>query len=488
MSESRAGGQSAAAGLNDRGIWREVMAITVPSVVTMSTRMLMDVTDFIMVTIRGDHAGQAALLPSQMIMWTVMVVGVGTVSMVATYTSQCLGRGRQRDCGAYGWQGIYIAGVCQVAGFGLWFVLPTILGWLEHDPEITLLQLAFCNACVWTIGPTIAAEAFASFFNGVHRPKVTMWTVIESVVINALVSWPLMFGLWGLPGMGIVGAAWGMVAAMSYRTLRLAHIMLSKRYDAEFATRHSWRPDRVRLMQIVRTGVPQSMQWCSDVFVWTFFVNYLVGTKFGTLHLTASNIVWNYMRVAFVPCLGVGRGLSTLVGKAIGQGDFNLANHYTRLANAISLGYMGALSVLYLLLRHQMVAIFNADPQIVQIGAGLVICAVVFLFFDGLGITYGSALRGAGDTLWPAVVQIIGHWVILISGGWLVAEWWPHGGSLGPWAVASLLIIVLSLVLWYRWAAGTWRKIDLFKDRHAFIIDTADGDGPSALAVERAGV
>jgi MATE family multidrug resistance protein len=452
---------------SSRGILREVAVITIPSVVTMSARMLMDVTDFIMVTIRGDHDGQAAMLPAQMILWCFIVIGFGIVMMISTYTSQCLGRRRESECGAYAWQGIYIAGLFQIGGFGLWLVLPKLMALLRHDPHVQALQLAYCNVGVLTIGPAIAAESFASFFNGVHRPKVTMWTVIESLAINAVVGWALMFGVFGLPALGIVGAAWGITAATTYRTLRLGLTMTSRAYDERYATRHSWRFDPRRTWQVLRTGVPQALQWFSDIFVWAFFVNYLVGTLFGTVHLTASNIAWTYMRIAFVPCIGVGRALTTLVGKAIGQGDPKLAMHYTRIANAATLGFMLALSLLYLWLRYPMVAIFNPDPEIVRIGAVIVICAAIFQFFDGLGITYGAALRGAGDTLWPAVVQIIGHWVILISGGLAIAKLRPQWGSLGPWIMAALLIIVLGLALWWRWQRGAWQRIDLFKERPA---------------------
>jgi MATE family multidrug resistance protein len=450
-----------------RSVLREVAVITIPSVVTMSARMLMDVTDFIMITIRHDHDGQAALLPAQMILWSFIVLGFGIVMMISTYTSQCLGRGRERECGAYAWQGVYIAGLFQIGGMAMWLVLPWLMAWLRHDPHVQALQLAYCNVGVLTIGPAIAAESFASFFNGVHRPKVTMWTVIESIFINALVGWALMFGAFGLPALGIVGAAWGVVAATTYRMLRLGLRMTSRAYDLRFATRHSWRLDAARLWQILRTGVPQAVQWFSDVFVWAFFVNYLVGTLFGTLHLTASNIAWTYMRIAFVPIIGVGRGLTTLVGKAIGQGAPYLAMRYTRIANAVTLGFMLTLSLLYVLLRHTMIGLFNDDPQIVRIGAVIVICAAVFQLFDGIGIIYGAALRGAGDTLWPAVVQIIGHWVILISGGLAVAKLRPQWGSLGPWVMAAVLIVVLGLALWWRWNRGVWQRIDLFKERAA---------------------
>ena len=91
------------------------------------------------------------------------------------------------------------------------------------------------------------------------------------------------------------------------------------------------------------------------------------------------------------------------------------------------------------------------------------ICAAIFQVFDGLGIAYNSALRGAGDTLWPAMFSSISHWSIVVGGGYVVAVLKPEWGSLGPWTAGTVLLILLSLALWWRWHSRAWQKIDIFK-------------------------
>ena len=123
---------------------------------------------------------------------------------------------------------------------------------------------------------------------------------------------------------------------------------------------------------------------------------------------------------------------------------------------------MGSLALLYGLAGSQLIGLFNADPQIMRIGAGVMICAAAFQLFDAFGITYMSALRGAGDTFVPAVFFVVSQWVLIVGGGWWIATTFPKLGSIGPWIAASTLIAVTAAFLWWRWVTGAWEKMDLF--------------------------
>jgi DNA helicase HerA-like ATPase len=100
----------------------------------------------------------------------------------------------------------------------------------------------------------------------------------------------------------------------------------------------------------------------------------------------------------------------------------------------------------------------SSPDAVVRIGYGVMICTAFFQLFDGVGIVYGSALRGAGDTLVPSVFYIGSSWAIIVGGGWIVATYYPELGSLGPWLAASLLISVTGVFLWWRWRSGAWLK------------------------------
>jgi MATE family multidrug resistance protein len=232
------------------------------------------------------------------------------------------------------------------------------------------------------------------------------------------------------------------------------------------------------MLNILRVGSPQGVQWVSDVVVWTVFINILVGKYFGTVHLIATNIVWQYLRISFMPCLGIGMALTALVGRAVGESDPQRAVRLARVAIWGMMVFMGVLSVVYFIGRTTLVSWFNSDPQVVRIGASVLVCAAIFQVFDAMGVGYNSALRGAGDTLWPSILFVVSHWVIIIGGGFAMVRLVPELGSIGPWIAATVLIVFIGWALWWRWHGRKWMKIDIF--RYA---DSVDGvEEPAAVA------
>lgn len=288
-----------------------------------------------------------------------------------------------------------------------------------------------------------------------------MWSALEANVVNIVVSFVLMFGYFGFEPMGIAGAAWGTMAAVCYRTVRLMVTLIAPSLDQKYHCRETWQPSWQRLKNLFRVGGPCGAQWFCDVVVWAIFVNVLIGRTFGTVHLIATNTAWQYMRIAFLPTMGVGQALTALVGKSIGAGDPERAQRETAMALKITLIYMSLLSMAYVCFGGRLISWFNASPEVISIGATIMICTAVFQLFDALSIVYTSALRGAGDTFVPSMFFMVSNWVIIVGGGWAMVKLFPELKSLGPWIAASTLIIVAGIFLWLRWRSGVWMKIKL---------------------------
>ena len=445
--------------------FRGVVRMAVPMVITLCSRMLMDLADFFMISRlpEGAETAQAAILPAQITLWTFIVTGMATVSITNTFVSQSLGRDRPREASAYAWQAVYLAFGYGALGACLYPLLPKAFALIGHTPDVQVMETTYASICLFSMAPTVAAEAFAGFFNGMHRPKVTMWSAIEANLLNVVISMVLIFGWMGFPAMGIAGAAWGTLIGVIYRMIRLALTFVSHEYASNFATRASWRFDPKKLKALVRTGLPQGLQATSDVCVWMVFINLLTGRMFGPTSLVASNVVWQYLRISFMPTFGIGIALTAMVGKAIGQRDHELAKRFSNIAVGIIVAYLACLSVVYFLFRHQLIGFFNPSPEVVRIGASVMIFAVIWQVFDGVGIGYYNALKGAGDTMWPAMLLIVSHWLIVVGGGWVMAKLFPQWGVLGPWSAAATLIIFLGFAMWWRWHSDAWQRIDIFK-------------------------
>ena len=439
-----------------------LLMLAAPIVAAMISRTVMSFVDFVMVSQLGT-AAQAAIMPAGVLLFCFISFGMGAATAVSTFVSQSLGRDRPADCSAYGWQGLYVG-----LGFGLlllplWLLVPPFFHWVGHAPDVQAMEIDYARIGVLGIGPFVAGIALTEYFNGIHKPGVGLIAAVLSNAFNAGANYALIFGHWGMPAMGIRGAAWGTVAAAVIQLLILFGWMLRPASHRRFHAWHTWRPSGHRIRRMLAVGAPAGFQFTTDILAWTIFTLFLVG-RFGTTQLAASNLVFKFMEVSFMPTVGLGVAVVAAVGRAIGQGRHDLARLSVKWGVIYGMGYMGTLAVIFLLNRHRLPALITDDPEVIAWAGKLLICVAVFQIFDAMAIMFNSALRGAGDTRWPAAVFLLYAGVLFVGGGYLVAYLRPGWGSLGPWAVATTYVVVLGVTFLARFRFGPWERIDLHRD------------------------
>jgi Na+-driven multidrug efflux pump len=103
------------------------------------------------------------------------------------------------------------------------------------------------------------------------------------------------------------------------------------------------------------------------------------------------------------------------------------------------------------------------DKALINVGSNILICAAVYQVFHAARTIYTGALRGAGDTIWLAVISGIGAVLILGVGGAITAALFPSLGALGPWIAATVSIISVAWANRWRFKSKRWMNIDLFK-------------------------
>jgi MATE family multidrug resistance protein len=315
---------------------------------------------------------------------------------------------------------------------------------------------------------------------GVQKPRIALIAVVASLLVNVAGNYCLIFGNLGFPEMGIAGAAVATIVAWLVRTAILAGAALLPEFDRRYNTRRSLAWSTPKLAGLLRVGGPTSIQWLVDIGSWTAFLAFIMPT-FGVNITAASNVGLQYMHLSFMPAVGLGLALCSQVGFAIGEGRHDRAVERTRVALRLTVGYMGTVGLLFLVAGYPLMTLLSDDPAVIQAGVYVLIWAAIFQVFDAMSITYMNALRGAGDTRWPAVVIGVNCWVVFIGGGYAVSRLVPQWSLNGPWMMCTVYIIILGMLLWWRWRAGVWRKIRLFDDtRRGFPVEMEIADAEAA--------
>lgn len=466
----------------------ELLILAVPIIAMTVSRMLMGFIDFVMVSELGTEA-QAAISPASMFVFILGVLGLGVANAVQTFVSQADGRGRPEEGGGYAWQTFYIAAVFGALTLPAMLTVEHWFGWIatlgKHTDPVRIMEQDYIRIALWGVAPAIICIGLNGFFNGAQRPWIAFIAVVASLVTNVAGNWLLIFGNLGFPALGIEGAAYATVFAWVVRAAVLTGALLLPQFDERYRTRHTLAFSWSKMKGLIRIGGPTSLGWMVDLGSWTAFM-VLIMPSFGEVAMAASNIGMQLMHLSFMPAIGIGIALCSQVGYAVGEGRPEGAMLRTRVAFRVTGVYMTLVGIIYLLLREPVISLFTDNPDVIAAGAQILIWVAIFQVFDAMAITHMNALRGAGDTKWPAILMAICCWGIFIGGGLFVRHMWPEWGINGPWAMCTLFIIVIGLVLLRRWLGRAWQSIRLF-DEHPQHVEAAEPPEEAPMAASMAG-
>jgi len=441
-----------------------MLRLSTPVIISTLSFTVMQFVDRLMVSRLGTDA-LAAMLPATFVGMLPSGFALGAMSSLNTFVSQGFGRGERSECSSYFWQMVYMGMVyCLLAVTILWPAAPLIFAVMGQPPGVADLEVVYFRILLYAHVAAVINWASNQFFMGIHRPLVTMLSALCGQAVNIAANYVLIFGRFGLPAMGIAGAGWGTVLGISTSTLINLAAFLSPQINREFSSRHMLHPDLAKMRDLLAVGVPAGFGLVVNVALWGIVLSALVG-RFGKEALAATSAVLSCTSLAAMPVVGIGTALTAAVGKAIGAGSKDLAVKQTRLCLKMGSLYMGFVGACFFFLRDLLMVFWSHDPQVVAVGSRILICAALYQVFHAARIIYIGALRGAGDTVWPAVVSGAGSIIVLGFGGLLIARLVPSLGATGPWMAATLSIVAVGLATAWRFTHGRWMAIDLFKHR-----------------------
>jgi MATE family multidrug resistance protein len=288
------------------------------------------------------------------------------------------------------------------------------------------------------------------------------------VFINIPLDYALIFGRWGLPQLGIEGAAIATVVAWGVNVIFLAGLIFTRKNNHRFGVYSSFMFDREIFVRLMRFGIPGSLQFTMDILAFTMFI-LLVG-RIGKAELAATNIVLSINALAFMPSMGLSQGMSVLVGQALGKKKPALAAYYVRSGCQLIIAYILVIDLIFIFAPGFVLAPFMAPEQgiaaqqlIFGYGKTLLKIVAAYLFFDALYMVFSGALRGAGDTRFMMIAIGIASPICLILPVYIGIEFFKISIT-SAWLWVLFFISVLFLISALRYRRGLWKKMLVIED------------------------
>lgn len=433
---------------------RELVALALPVVLTNLSSTLMMTVDAAMVGRLGatelGAVGYAGIW-----YWTVLSAFNGTGSGVQTFAAQAHGAGRARTCGRWLWQAWYTvvpAATLALAVFALSF--PALLDLLGPAAPLQPLATSYVRARVCGIPGLMTGLLVAAFLRGVGDTRTPLAAMVVANVVNVILNYGLIFGHGGLPRLGVAGSG---VATAIAEWVYAAWLLRAVRQPAvarAFGT--AWaRPDLPAMRRFLRTSAPIGGQWSLDMLAFASFSTLVA--RMGASEMAASQALLSLMHLSFMQVVGVQMAVTTLVGRYLGAGDAAAARRSLGSALRVGIGLSTLVAALFVAAPDHCLRLFVSDEAVLRLGGPLLAVGAAFLVCDAWGVLVGGALRGAGDTRWPFVVQTLLAWGLFLPAAYAGASL-AGGGLTGAWAGGVLYVAVLSLVLHWRFQGGAWER------------------------------
>jgi MATE family multidrug resistance protein len=439
----------------------ELLSLAAPTVAQMASYTLMQFIDTLMLSRVGETEATAAG-NSGLLAFSIISFGVGVLWVVNTLVSQAFGRRDCNACGRYLWQGIWFGLLMSALLAPMLPIAPHMFRWFGHDPQLVRNESIYLRIVLAATVFKMIGTTFWQFLLATDRPVQVMIATVTGVAVNAVAAWAMLFGHFGLPKMGVAGAAWGQNVGVFVEMCFLIYFATRPRFRRLYNL-GDWKLRRAEMGTLVRVGIPSGLQITADVLAWSLFSVWVMGA-FGTTAMAANTFMMRYMVLSFMPAFGISTAITALVGRYIGRGEPDVAVQRANLGFALTAVYMVSCGLFFFLGRNVLIHLFTSDPQVLRTGAMLLVFAAVYQFFDALYITYNGALRGAGDTLVPAIATGVLCWGITVVGGYVIARSFPRFGPVGPWTAATIYGIILGLFIYLRFRRGAWRRIHLERD------------------------
>ncbi|AOF90207.1 MATE family efflux transporter [Sinorhizobium sp. RAC02] len=429
--------------------FKATFTLGVPLIGAQLAQLGIHTTDVVILGRLG-AAHLAAIVLSSQFFFTIFILGSGFANAVMPMVAQAYGRGDTVSVRRSVRMGMWVVLIYSVLMIPLFYSAENILLYAGQKPEVAALAGSYLKIAQWGIGPALLFMTLRGLVSAHGRAGIVLYVTITILTINAVLAYGLVLGHFGLPALGMDGAAIASVVVNVLSFLLITAYIQSRadmrRYELFV---RFWRPDWQAFREVLHLGLPIGLTMLAEVSLFTG-ASLLMG-NIGTLELAAHGIALQLASVAFMIPLGLAQAGTVRVGVAHGRGDHlgivRAAWAVLIVAAIIAVGG----GVLFAAIPTTLASIFldkagKDSAAVLAIAGPFVVIAGVFQLVDGLQAIAAGLLRGLKDTRIPMILALISYWPIGFLAAWFFA--FPAGfGGIGVWfgflaglAAASVLL------------------------------------------------
>ena len=443
----------------DRDLFRRIWALSWPMVVYNLLEMTVGMADLVMVRPLGP-AATAAIGVSRQVTFLVEATALAVSTGVITLVSQGVGAGAHDRVRAVVRQSVWLVLLLAVPTTvaGVWLTRPLLIGMSASDDTLAhadpYLRVYFMGV-VFLWGNIVGTAVFRGWGDVWTPLKLALGVNLLNVALNYL----CIFGIGPIPALEVQGAAIGTVAARACGAIVYV-VVLQRRIGMRMRPGGVEKPVHPEnlISRILRIGSPIALAGLLRNGSRLIFLAIVGASERGMSFHAAVGVGLQLRLISILPALAFQTASATLVGQAIGRGDYRDAELLGR-RSVVLLGLIMVVVVgLIIVGAGPLASLFIAEPESAVLGARVLRWFAAAQFFSALSIATQGALTGAGDTAPAMRYTLVSQWLVMLPLAYVLQTvlGWTPDGALAAWALAPLISLVLT---WRRLQSGRWKAV-----------------------------
>jgi len=444
---------------NSRCGGREVLWLAIPMIISSGSWAILNFIDRVFLTWYSSTAAGTAF-SAGMLFFMLTAFPFGAVSLITSFVAQYYGAGQVHRIGPAVWQGVFFALILAP----LYWIAEPLFAHLfvvfGHTPELIAAERSFFKMAIYAAGCVIANEALQAFFIGRGKTQAVMVVNLFVLLVNVVLDYCWIFGKCGFPEWGIAGASLATTVSLWIKFFCFLGIMFfANGKDDTFHVFRGFRFDWTIIKQLTRFGTPSGLEFALEIASFSLFINFI--GKLGKGPLAATSIAFNLNSLSFLPIIGMGLAVMSLVGNELGRNRPDLAAKASLSALAIG-GVVNVFFVLlYLFFPDALLyayMMYSNPAEMAEIHDMTVVIlrfVAIYLLFDGINITFISTCKGAGDTFFLFVITLIMAPILPLA--CYIGIVWFGMDIYSSWIVLTVWICVFAMFFTARFIGGKWK-------------------------------
>ncbi len=433
---------------------RATLTLAWPLILANLTQQVIQATDVLLMGRLGATQLAAATLALNLT-FTFNIFLLGLITAASPMMATALGHrfNAVRDVRRTFRAGLWLIAIAMPPYWLLLWHVGEIMRVFGQSAELAEQGQTFLRAYMWCAAPWLLFQLLRNFVSALQRPRIVLWLSLSGIGLNALLSWALIFGHFGLPALGLVGGGLGSTLTWLIMCAALVGVATRERRFGRFHLfGHWWRFDGQRTLAMVRLGWPIGITMGLEMGVFALAAYFMgwIGAPAVAAHAVALQIA----AITFMVPLGLGQAATVRVGLALGRRDEGAITRAGWTAWIMGVGFMATMAMGMWIFPHELVTLFLEDVPANALVIGLAVSflqvAAAFQLVDGAQVIGAGMLRGLHDTRWPLIFALVGYWGIGLGiGAWLAfaADW----KGVGIWVGLASGLAAVAILMLARW-------------------------------------